>query len=110
MDPQPKISLAVKVERMQVLDCELLWNDAQTSVAILSKFSYVMLDFHVHFVLTRSCLCVVDKKRPRKLKGAPADDVVLAELRPRHSHTSGDLGGRDVIMFTEEHTHVGSGN
>lgn len=47
-------------------------------------------------------------KRPRKPKGAPADDVALAKLRPRHSHNSGDIGGRDVIMSTEEDTHDGS--
>ena len=67
-----------------------------------------MLDFHVHFALTRSRLCVTAKKRPRKPKGAPADDVALAKLRPRHSHNSGDVGERDVIMSTEGDTHVGS--
>jgi hypothetical protein len=60
---------------------------------------------HVHFTLTRSLLCVIAKKRPRKPKGAPADDVALAKLRPSHSHS--DVGGRDVITSTEA-THVGS--
>ena len=50
---------------------------------------------------------MIVKKRPRKQKGAPADDVALAKLRPRHSHSSGNVGGRDVIMSTED-THVGS--
>jgi len=62
---------------------------------------------HVRFTLTRSLLCVIAKKRPRKPKGAHADDVALAKLRPRHSYNSGDIGGRDVIMSTEN-THVGS--
>ncbi|KIJ97003.1 hypothetical protein K443DRAFT_124211 [Laccaria amethystina LaAM-08-1] len=48
---------------------------------------------------------VIAMKRPRKPKGAPADDVALAKLRPSHSHS--DVGGRDVIMSTED-THVGS--
>ena len=50
---------------------------------------------------------MIAKKRPRKQKGAPADDVALAKLRPRHSHNSGDVGGRDVIMSTGD-AHVGS--
>ena len=50
---------------------------------------------------------MIAKKRPRKQKGAPADDVALAKLRPRHSHSSDNVGGRDVIMSTED-THVGS--
>ena len=70
---------------------------------ILVRHAYV----HVHLTLIRSLLCVIAKKRPRKPKGAPADDVALAKLRPRHSHNSGDVGGRDVIMSTED-AHVGS--
>ena len=50
---------------------------------------------------------MIAKKRPRKQKGAPADDVALAKLRPRHSHSSDNVGGRDVIMFSED-IRVGS--
>ena len=64
-----------------------------------------MLVFTFYCTLTRSLLLVIVKKRPRKQKGAPADDVALAKLRPRHSHSFDNVGGRDVIMSTED-THV----
>ncbi|EDR07542.1 uncharacterized protein LACBIDRAFT_298543 [Laccaria bicolor S238N-H82] len=91
VNSQPFVSRAVKLERMQVLDSGLHRNDAQTSVDTVS--------FSADFP---------PKKRPRKQKGAPPDDVALAKLRPRHSHNLGDIGGRDVIMSTEEETYVGS--
>jgi hypothetical protein len=67
-----------------------------------------MLDVHVYFTLTRPFLYVIAQKQPRKPKGAPADDVARAKLRPKHSYNTGDIGGRDVIMSTQEDTHVGS--
>ena len=66
-----------------------------------------MLVFTFYCTLTRSLLFMIVKKRPRKQKGAPADDVALAKLRPRHSHNSGAFGGRDVIMSIAEDSHVG---
>lgn len=90
LDSQPSVSLAVELERMQVLGSELLRNDAQTSVDTVSPSANS------------------PKKRPRKQKGAPADDVALARLRPRHSHNLGDIGGRDVIMSSHEEAYVGS--
>ena len=50
---------------------------------------------------------MIVKKRPRKQKGAPADDIALAKLRPRHSLNSDSVGGRDDIVSTGD-THVGS--
>ena len=106
---QPAVSLTVKLERMQAADSLLLRDGTQISAGNLPtstnpRMSCLCSRSFYTYKVTSMC---DSQETTSKTKRCSCGRLALAKLRPRHSHSSDNVGGRDVVMSTED-THVGS--